>query len=85
MEAKAVAEDTGERTILWQILATLGDLEGMSGNQAEAERLRREAREIVNYIAENAGSDALRDSFLAQPAVARVLKENIAAHTKLST
>jgi hypothetical protein len=38
--------------------------------------LRLQAREIVCYIAENAGSDALRDSFLAQPSVARVLTKS---------
>jgi len=73
LQAKMVAEETGERTILWQILASLSDLERMRGNELEAENLRRQAREIVCYIAENAGSDALRDSFMVQPAVAQVL------------
>jgi DNA-binding SARP family transcriptional activator/tetratricopeptide (TPR) repeat protein len=53
MEAKVVAEETGERTILWQILATLSEIERISGD--------------------NAGPDELRDSFLAQPVVERVL------------
>jgi DNA-binding SARP family transcriptional activator/tetratricopeptide (TPR) repeat protein len=74
-EARAVAEDTGERPILWQILVALSDLESMRGNQPEADTLRCQAREIVCYIADNAGSKALRDSFLAQPAVARILSE----------
>jgi DNA-binding SARP family transcriptional activator/tetratricopeptide (TPR) repeat protein len=74
-EAIAVAEDIGERAILWQILATLSDLETVRGHRAGAEDLRCQAREIVCYIADNAGSKALRDSFLAQPAVARVLSE----------
>lgn len=73
LQAKTVAEVSGERTILWQILASLSDLESKSGNKLEAEKLMCQTREIVYYIAENAGSDTLRDSFLAQPAVARVL------------
>jgi hypothetical protein len=43
MEAKAVAESLDERTILWQILATLRDLERMSGDELEAEKLRCQA------------------------------------------
>jgi hypothetical protein len=74
-EARAVAEGTGERPLLWRILAALSDLESMRGNRPEADRLRCQAREIVCYIADNAGSQALRESFLAQPAVARILSE----------
>ncbi len=73
LEAKTVAEEKEKRLFLWQILATLSDLERMSDDQPEAEKLGCQAREIVDHIAENAGSNALRDSFLAQPAVARVL------------
>jgi len=75
-QAKAVAEDTGERSVLWQILVTLSDLENMRGNQQEAQGLRCQAREIIHYIAENAGSDGLRDSFLSQPAVRRILSKD---------
>ena len=39
-EAIITAEYTGERTVLWQVLALLGDLETMSGNEPEAARLR---------------------------------------------
>ncbi len=73
-QAKAVAEDTGELVILWQILSTLSDLEKMNGNLPEAELLRRQAYSVISYIAEHAGSDVLRDSFLAQPAVARLVE-----------
>jgi class 3 adenylate cyclase/tetratricopeptide (TPR) repeat protein len=73
LEATAVAEKTSERTILWQILATLSDLERMGGNRAEAGELRGQAQKILDYIAEHAGSDELRDSFLAQPAAAQLL------------
>ena len=39
----------------------------------EAEELRGQAQEILDYIADHAGSDELRATFLAQPAVARLL------------
>jgi tetratricopeptide (TPR) repeat protein len=73
LEARAVAEDKSERTILWQILATLSELEEGWGDRAAAQRLNDQAREVIDYIAENAGE--LRDTFLAQPAVAAVLAE----------
>jgi DNA-binding SARP family transcriptional activator len=73
LQAKSVAEDTGERTILWQILATLSDLAKINGDEREAEKLSCQAQEIIGYIAENAGSEEMRASFLARPAVRRVL------------
>jgi DNA-binding SARP family transcriptional activator/tetratricopeptide (TPR) repeat protein len=74
LEARAVAVEKGERTILWQILATLSELEGGYGDREAAKKLYEQAREVIEYIAENAGE--LRDSFLAQPAVAAVLAEH---------
>ena len=63
--AKTVAEDTDERTILWQILATLIEIETTSNNEPEAEKLRQQAQEIITYIADHAGTAELRASFLA--------------------
>jgi tetratricopeptide (TPR) repeat protein len=73
LEARAIAEEKGERTILWQILATLSELEGACGDREAAKKLRDQAREVIEYIADYAGE--LRDAFLAQPAVAAVLSE----------
>jgi tetratricopeptide (TPR) repeat protein len=74
LEAKVIAEEKDERIFLWQILATLGDLEEMRGDAAEAEKLREQACEIIRYIADHAGEEEdLRASFLAQPDVVRVL------------
>jgi tetratricopeptide (TPR) repeat protein len=73
--AKALAEGKNERAILRQILVTLAELEGKCGGETEAKKLRRQAGEIVAYIAGHAGSQELRASFLAQPAVARILSE----------
>ena len=70
-QAKAVAEDVGESAILWQILATLSEFEGVCGDRNAAKKLHDQAWEVIEYIAAHAGE--LRDTFLAQPAVARVL------------
>jgi DNA-binding SARP family transcriptional activator/tetratricopeptide (TPR) repeat protein len=71
LEARVIAEEKEERTILWQILVTLSELEEAYGNRDAAEQLRDQAREVIEYIAAHAGE--LRDVFLAQPAVARLL------------
>ncbi len=60
----------------WQILATLGDLEELRGDGAEA-AWRKQAGEVIDYIVGHAGDkEDLRASFLAQPAVVRVLTES---------
>jgi hypothetical protein len=77
LEAKALADEKQERIYLWQILATLGDLEEMRGDAAGAEKLRAQACEIIDYIAEHAGDEeGLRASFLARPTVRRILTES---------
>jgi ATP/maltotriose-dependent transcriptional regulator MalT len=67
-EARAQAETIGSRRLLWQILATLAEIELYP---REAKRLRQQAGEIVQYIAAHAPAD-LRDSFLALPQVRAV-------------
>ena len=75
LEAKTTAEEKEERLYLWQILATLGDLEESLGNAAEAEEWRMQAREVIDYIAGHAGDEEdLRAAFLAQPEVVRILR-----------
>jgi DNA-binding SARP family transcriptional activator/predicted ATPase len=73
LQAKLVAEQTGERSILWQILGTFSELERRRGNEGEAERLRVQAQEIINYIAEHTGSEKLRGSFVARTDVRRLI------------
>ncbi|MBI1882507.1 MAG: hypothetical protein HYR94_30400 [Chloroflexi bacterium] len=73
LEGQKVAAETGARRVWWPILWTLSQLETAAGNTAEAERLRRQAWEIVAYIADHAGSDELRASFLALPEVQSVI------------
>jgi len=73
LEAKSVAEQTNGRRMLWLILASLAELEDLLGNAAEAGNLRVQAREIITYIADHAGSEDLRASFLSLPDVQSIL------------
>jgi hypothetical protein len=59
-----LAEDA---RMMWRILAAQADIAERLGSPEEAEGLRDEAREIVAFIADNAGSEELRASFLASP------------------
>jgi hypothetical protein len=55
-QARGVAEEIGARLILWQILAAQAEMESEAGNEDRAAERRREARQIVGYIADHAGS-----------------------------
>lgn len=72
-EARAEAEALGSRRTLWPILFALSRLDAQRVNPAEAESLLYQAREIVTYIADHAGSTELRDLFLNMPRVRAVL------------
>jgi len=76
LQARREAEALGVRWHLWQILDTLARLEEIDGNQAEASKLRRQAREIVEAIAGRLPSQEYRDSFLGMPAVKNVMAAN---------
>ncbi len=75
LKARAVAEEKGERIILWQVLAALSELERKSGREMEAQELQGQVQELVHAIAAQAGSPELQASFLAQPQVRRVFEE----------
>ncbi len=62
---RSLAEAIGNRINMWPILGKLSQLEAAAGNTAEVERPRQQAQETVTYIADHAGSEALRPSFLA--------------------
>jgi DNA-binding SARP family transcriptional activator/tetratricopeptide (TPR) repeat protein len=74
LKASAAADKYEERSILWKILVTLGEVEKASGNADLADRLFDHARAVVDYIAAHAGE--MRDVFLGQPVVVRLLGEN---------
>jgi len=78
--ARAAAEALGARRVLWPILAALAEIEAGRGNTTEAQALRQQACEIINYIADHCPPDpsagsgqSLRDSFLHLPEVQAVL------------
>ena len=73
-EARAEAEGMGVRRILWRILLTLSQAEERGGNPAEAQSLRRQAREVIGDIADHCPPD-LRASFLNLPDVRDVMRE----------
>jgi hypothetical protein len=72
-EALAEAEALGSRRIQWRLLADLSEMEREAGHPAEADALAKRAAQVVSYIAEHISAPDLRQSFLSQPSVARVL------------
>ncbi len=74
-EARAEAEAMGSRRSLWPILLALSEIEEQGGHHAAAHALRQQAQEIVEFIADHAGSPELRASFLNLPDVQNVMRE----------
>ena len=74
-EARAEAEAIGSRRTLWPILIALSDIEAQRGNLAQAQSLHQQARQIVEFIADHAGSPELRASFLDSPDVRAVMSD----------
>jgi hypothetical protein len=71
LDARAAAEKQEERVILWRILVTLSELEQACGNTPSADKLRQQARVVVEDIVAQAGR--LRGAFENQPAVVQLL------------
>jgi predicted ATPase/class 3 adenylate cyclase len=74
-EGHAMAREQDARPVLWQICALLADMETERGNTSEAQIFKEEAREAIDFMAEHAGRDDLRASFLAIPQVETILSE----------
>jgi tetratricopeptide (TPR) repeat protein len=72
-EAHALAAKQQARVVLWQICMQLAEMETVRGNPAAAQALVEEAQTSIAYIADHAGGDELRESFLAMPRVQSVL------------
>jgi hypothetical protein len=70
--ARAEAEARQLSWPLWQALAELVPLERAAGNAAAAQACLGQAQALLDEIAERAGSDDLRESFLARPEVRAV-------------
>ena len=74
-EALAVAEGQSSHRALWCILPVLARIAAKDGPAAEAESLRRRAREAIDYIADHAGTTELRSGFLGSAKVRAFLKD----------
>jgi tetratricopeptide (TPR) repeat protein len=72
--ARGEAEALSSRRMLWQILALSGDIESQRGDEAEAQELRKQVREIVSFIADLIPPE-LRGSFLTLPRVQTLINE----------
>jgi class 3 adenylate cyclase/predicted ATPase len=66
LESRSEAEAIGSRRVQWRVLWALSQIEP---DPAEAERLCRKARRVVDVIAEHIDQDDLRHSFLSRPDV----------------
>ncbi len=70
-EGRKEAKEMGARGHIWPILFRLS---AMESDRQEAQRLRQKAREIIDFIADHAGEEYLRESFLALPEVQAVIQ-----------
>ncbi|GIV96295.1 MAG: hypothetical protein KatS3mg057_0952 [Herpetosiphonaceae bacterium] len=75
-EARRLAERLRSRRSLWPALALLADIEERRGNHDQAAALRRQARTIVESIAETIAAPELRAGFLNTPAVRALLERH---------
>jgi tetratricopeptide (TPR) repeat protein len=72
-EACSLAKGFGCNLHLWRVLAELADVNAMLGNPEEARANRAEASTLIEQIAESLREVGLRESFLNQPRVQKVL------------
>jgi class 3 adenylate cyclase/tetratricopeptide (TPR) repeat protein len=73
-QARSLAEALGANTQLWPILESLASVYEELGNKGEVEKIREQARGIVQQIAESLGEIGLRESFLEQPRVRDLMR-----------
>jgi tetratricopeptide (TPR) repeat protein len=76
LEARSFSEEFGCDLHLWPVLAESADINSQLGNYEEARVNREAALKIVEKIAESLREIGLRDSFLKQPRVQRLMLEN---------
>ncbi len=74
-EGHALAARQQARLVLWQICARLAELEVSRGNHAAAQALIQEARTTIAFVADHAGREELRDTFLALPQVRALVQD----------
>ncbi len=71
-QARDEAQTVGNRRTLWRILADLAEIEDIRGNREQAQALRAQVREIVEYLAARTPAE-LRPAFLSLPKVRQCL------------
>jgi tetratricopeptide (TPR) repeat protein len=78
-EARQLADEIGLANVQWRVVAALAENEDHKGNRDEAASLRREARAILNRIAESLTDPHLKRGLLAQPEVRALIRGGSAA------
>ena len=73
-EACSLADEMCANLQLWLILANLAELNEVLGKPEEARKNRGKARKIVEGIAQSLHEIGLRDSFLEQPQVRKLMR-----------
>lgn len=74
LDAYSEAKRQVSRRSIWQILCELARLDSGRGDQVKAEMWRREAREVIGFIAEHINDSELRASFLNLPQVREIFQ-----------
>jgi DNA-binding SARP family transcriptional activator len=74
-EAAVLASEIGLPGELWQVQVALGDMYTSCGEREQASQAFSQAMASVEGLAEKIGDEALRMSFLAEPAVRRVWEQ----------
>ncbi len=73
-EGSQVAEEQYSRHVWWRCLAALAEVSARRGDEAGAQAYREQARGVIEFIADHAGSEALSESFLSLPEVQGVMR-----------
>lgn len=73
-QAYTLARETDSRLHLWALLADLADVQSKLGKDEEAESNRIEACTIVRQIADSLIEIGLRETFLSQPRIQRLMR-----------
>ncbi|MCP4540313.1 MAG: hypothetical protein GY832_24505 [Chloroflexi bacterium] len=75
LEARTIAEEIGSRRILWQVLTLLAQIAQAHGQDEKARQLWAQAREIVEFMADNISDPELRALFLNAKPVHTMLQQ----------
>ena len=68
-----VSDEHGQKRMLWRILGLLADFADARGNSEQGSAYRGRAKEIVEHIAANTGSETLTASYLERADVVGIL------------